>query len=186
MPLTDKVAAAKKIDALLKTMISQGGFRLRYRIMVDPPARDERDWERPVIFVDLSGPDSELVLEHGAELLRSFEHIAQEMLRLAPNEHEQVVFDCMGHRESRVQELKIAAAVAAERVRKTGVPYEFAPMTSRERRIVHLALRDEADLKTESQGFGTRRFVVVSPKNFKSGPSRPTGSGAITFKHNRR
>src|SRR5512146_2205124 len=179
MPLTDKVAAAKKIDALLKMMLANGGFRLRYRITVDPPARDERDWERPVIFVDVSGPDSDLVLEHGAELLRSFELIAQEMLRLAPNEHETVVFDCMGHRETRVQELKIAAGVAAERVRKTGVPYEFAPMTSRERRIVHLALRDEADLTTASQGFGSHRYVVVSPKNFKSGPSRPTGSGAI-------
>ncbi len=186
MPLTDKVAAAKKIDALLKGMIANGGFRLRYRIMVDPPARDERDWERPVISVDISGPDGELVLAHGAELLRSFEQVAQEMLRLAPNEHEQVVFDCMGHRESRVQELKIAAGVAAERVRKTGVPYEFAPMTSRERRIVHLALRDAVDLKTESQGFGSHRFVVDAPKNFKSGPSRPTSSGAITFKHNRR
>lgn len=186
MPLTDKVAAAKKIDALLKSIIATGGFRLRYRITVDPPARDERDWERPVLFVDISGPDSDLVLEHGAELLRSLEQVTQEMLRLAPNEHEQVVFDCMGHRESRVQELKIAAGVAAERVRKTGMPYEFAPMTSRERRIVHLALRDEADLKTESQGFGSHRCVTVLPKDFKaSGPSRPTSSGAITFKHRR-
>jgi spoIIIJ-associated protein len=91
----------------------------------------------------------------------------------------------MGHRESRIQELKIAAGVAAERVRKTGMPYEFASMTSRERRIVHLALRDEADLKTESQGFGSQRFVVVSPKDFKPAPSRPTSSGAITFKHRR-
>ncbi len=186
MPLTDKVAAAKQIDALLKSIIANGGFRLRYRITVDPPARDDRNWERPALFVDLSGPDSDLVLEHGAELLRSLEHVSQEMLRLAPNEHETVVFDCMGHRESRVQELKIAAEVAAERVRKTKMPYEFAPMTSRERRIVHLALRDEADLKTESQGFGSNRFVVVSPKDFRAaGPSRPTSSGAITFKHRR-
>ena len=188
MPLTDKVAAAKKIDALLKIIIANAGLRLRYKIMVDPPARDERDWERPVIFVDLSGPDSGLVLERGAELLRSIEQIAQEMLRLAPNEHETVVFDCMGHRETRVQELKIAAGVAAERVRKTGVPYEFAPMTSRERRIVHLALRDETDLTTASQGFGSQRYVVVTPKDFHPGGGfkRPTGSGAITFKHNRR
>jgi len=182
MPLTDKVAAAKRIDALLKSLISNGGFRLRYRIMVDPPVRDDRDWERPAIFVDLSGPDSDLVLEHGAELLRAFEQVAQEMLRLAPNEHEHVVFDCMGHRESRVQELKIAAGVAAERVRKTGAPYEFAPMTSRERRIVHLALRDETDLKTESQGFGSHRYVTVSPKDAQTGPARPRGSGAITFR----
>lgn len=181
MPIADKIAAAKKIDALLKNLIASGSFRLRYRIMVDPPVRDEREWERPVILVDLSGPDSELVLEHGGELLRAFENVAQEMLRLAPHEHEQVVFDCMGHRESRVQELKMAAGVAAERVRKTGVPYQFSPMTSRERRIIHLALRDQTDLKTESQGMGSHRSVVVLPKNMK-GPTARRGDGAITFR----
>jgi spoIIIJ-associated protein len=180
MPITDKIAAAKKIDALLKSLIANGGFRLRYRITVDPPVQDEREWERPVILVELSGPDSELVLEHGGELLRAFENVTQEMLRLAVNEHEQVVFDCMGHRESRVQELKLAAGVAAERVRKTGVPYEFSPMTSRERRIIHLALRDFEDLRTDSQGMGSHRYVIVSPKNAK--PTGKTSAGAITFR----
>lgn len=171
MSLNDKIAAAKKIDSLLKSLIVAGGFRLRYRIMVDPPVPDERDWERPAILVDLSGPDSELVLEHGGELLRAFENIVQEMLRLAPNEHEQVVFDCMGHRESRVQELKMAATVAAEHVRKSGTPYQFSPMTSRERRIIHLALKDATDLVTESQGMGSHRSVVVALKGAKPAPS---------------
>jgi len=180
MPLTDKIAAAKKIDALFKSIVHVGGFRLRYRITVDPPVADERDWERPAILVDLSGPDSELVLEHGGELLRAFENVTQEMLRLGPNEHELVVFDCMEHRESRVQELKMSAAVAAERVRKTGLPYQFAPMTSRERRIVHLALRDADDLRTDSEGVGSQRRVVVAPKNAK--PTTRTSAGAITFR----
>lgn len=180
MPITDKIATAKKIDALLKSIIINGGFRLRYRITVDPSVADEREWERPKILVEFSGPDSELVLEHGGELLRAFETVTQETLSLAPNEHEQVVFDCMGHRESRVQELKMAAAVAAERVRKSGMRYEFSPMTSRERRIIHLALRDANDLTTESQGMGSHRYVVVSLKNAK--PGGHTSSGAITFR----
>jgi spoIIIJ-associated protein len=41
-------------------------------------------------------------------------------------------------------------------------------MSSRERRIVHLALREEKDLRTESDGEGGRRSVVVYPSNFKS------------------
>jgi len=89
------------------------------------------------------------------------------MLRLSPNEHEKVSFDCMNQRAMRLEELRMAATVAAERVRTTGVPYEFAPMSSRERRIVHLALRDHADLHTESQGEGPRRCLVVYPKNYK-------------------
>jgi spoIIIJ-associated protein len=67
----------------------------------------------------------------------------------------------------RLQELRAAADVAAARVRQTGTPYQFAPMSSRERRMVHLALRDQSDLRTESEGEGSRRCLVVYPKNYK-------------------
>lgn len=178
MPLDDKIAAAKQIDALLKQILASGTFRLRYRITVDPPLSDERDWEHPVILVDLSGPDSDLLLERGAELLRAFETVTQEMLRLAGNEHEKVQFDCKNHRAMRIQELQMAAQVAADRVRKTGVPYQFSPMTSRERRILHLALRNAEDLKTESSGEAGRRAVVVMPKDYDPAKvkQRPTMS----------
>jgi spoIIIJ-associated protein len=173
MPIPDKIAAAKKIDELLRGVVTQGGLRIKYRITVDPPLAEERDWERPEILVELSGPDSPLLLERGGELLRSLELLALEMLRLPGNEHEKVSFDCMNHRAMRLEELRMAASVAAEKVRKSGIPYQFAPMSSRERRIVHLALRDHDDLHTESQGEGLRRSVVVYPKNY-----RPSGKPA--------
>ena len=44
-------------------------------------------------------------------------------------------------------------------------------MSSRERRIIHLALRDESDLRTESAGEGGQRCVVVYPKDYK--PAKP-------------
>jgi spoIIIJ-associated protein len=167
MPIPDKIAAAKKIDEYLRLVLAHGGLRLKYRITVDPPLPEERDWERPEILVELAGPDSALLLERGGELLRAIELLAIEMLRLPGNEHEKISFDCMNQRKLRLEELRMAASVAAERVRKTGTPYEFAPMSSRERRIVHLALRDHADLHTESQGEGPRRCLVVYPKDYK-------------------
>ncbi len=171
MPLPDKVASAKKVEAFLRLAIAKGGFKLKYRITVDPPLPDERDWEKPDILVELAGPDSELLLARGGELLRSFEHLAIEMLRLGREEHDRVSFDCRGFRQMRIQELKLAADVAADRVRKSGTPYEFGPMTSRERRIVHLALRDHEDLKTESAGEAGGRHVVVYPKDYKTSPA---------------
>ncbi len=129
--------------------------------------RNDREWEHPEILVELSGADSPLVLENGAELLRAFEHVSLEMLRLAPDEHEKISFDCQHFRSARLQELRLAADVAAERVRKSGMPYAFAPMSSRERRIVHLALRDFTDLRTESDGEAASRHVVVYPKDYK-------------------
>jgi spoIIIJ-associated protein len=167
MPIPDKIAAANKINELLRGVVTHGGLRLKYRITVDPPLPEERDWERPEVLVEFSGPDSTLLVERGGELLRSIELLAIEMLRLPGNEHEKISFDCMNQRKLRLQELQMAAGVAAERVRKTGMPYEFAPMSSRERRMVHLALRDHADLHTESQGEGARRCLVVYPKDYK-------------------
>src|SRR5512142_3141255 len=181
MPVEDKIEAAKKIDALLKIILVQAQLRLRYRITVDPPLPEERDWERPQILVEFSGPDADVLLERNAELLRSLEHLSQQMLRLGSDEHDKVSFDCMGHRQMRLQELKLAASVAAERVRKTGAPYAFSPMTSRERRIIHLALRDASDLRTESQGESGQRHVVVYPQDAR--PSAPRrGGGALSFR----
>ncbi len=168
--LQDKVAAAKKIDSLLKNIIASGGFKLKYRITVNPPVTSE-DLSTPEILVELAGPDSGLVLERGGELLRSFETIAHEALHTHAEDHDKVAFDCKGYRAARQQELKLAAQVAAERVLRTGSPYAFAPMSSRERRLIHLAFRDHESLTTESEGEGGRRYVVLYPKNYK--PARP-------------
>ncbi|HEY1263138.1 MAG TPA: R3H domain-containing nucleic acid-binding protein [Terriglobales bacterium] len=172
MAIPDKIAAANKINELLTGIVTHAGLRLKYRITVDPPVAEDRDWERPEILVEFSGPDSTLLLARGGELLRAIELLAIEALRLSGNEHEKLCFDCMNQRAMRLEELRAAASVAASKVRQSGSPYEFAPMSSRERRIVHLALREETDLRTESEGEGLRRYVVVYPKDYKpSGPS---------------
>jgi spoIIIJ-associated protein len=168
MSIPDKIAAANKINEFLGGVVAKGGLRLKYRITVDPPLPEERDWERPEILVEFAGPDSPLLLERGAELLRALELLALEMLGLAGNEHEKICFDCKNHRAMRLEELRMGATVAAEKVRTTGVPYRFAPMSSRERRILHLALRDHTDLRTESEGMGLRRYVVLYPANYKA------------------
>jgi spoIIIJ-associated protein len=173
MPIADKIAAANKINEFLRGVVANAGLRLKYRITVDPPLTEDRDWEKPEILVEFAGPDSPLMLERGGELLRAIELLAIEMLRLPGNEHEKISFDCMNHRAMRLQELRMAANAAAEKVRKTGAPYKFAPMSSRERRIVHLALRSETDLVTESEGEGLRRCLVVYSKDAK--PAGRTG-----------
>lgn len=169
--LQDKVAAARKIESLLKNVIASGDFKLKYRITVNPPAGGD-DLSTPEILVELAGVDSALVLERGGEMLRSLETIAHEALRVHPEDHDKVAFDCKGYRAARQHELKLAAEVAAERVSRTGAPYAFAPMTSRERRLLHLAFRDHESLTTQSEGEGGRRYVVLYPKNYK--PPKPT------------
>src|ERR1700692_3513042 len=167
----DKLAAANKINEFLQSVVTHGGLHLKYRIVVDPPPQSE--WEKPEIFVDFSGPDSALLLDRGGELLRALELLSLEILRLPSGEHEKISFDCKNQRSMHFQELRMAASVAAEKVRQTGTPFHFAPMSSRERRLVHLALRDQTALRTESDGEAFNRCVVLYPADYKSATSKP-------------
>ncbi len=56
--------------------------------------------------------------------------------------------------------MRLSAAAAAEKVKRTGTPFRFNPMNSRERRVIHIALRNETELRSESAGAGPFRHVV--------------------------
>ena len=177
MPIADKVAAANQINAFLKTVLALSGFRLKYRITVNPPTPESAPWRAPDISVDFAGPDTPLLLERNAALLNSLEHLTLKHLRLESEDHDRISFDSQNSKQVHRDELGISAKMAAERVRKSAMPYEFAPMNSRDRRALHLALSTEADVKTESQGEGGRRYVVVYPKDYNPNAARPRPFG---------
>ena len=82
-------------------------------------------------------------------------------------------FDANDYRMLRIEELRMSAMTAAERVKRTKMPFFFNPMNSRERRIIHLALRDETDVRSESTGMGPQRAVVVYPAGMPAVPTAP-------------
>ena len=88
-------------------------------------------------------------------------------LRLSTEERAQLSFDCGDYKSLRVEELRLTAATAAERVERTGQPFALNPMDARDRRIVHLALHDHPAVRTESQGGGPFRKVVIFPAEKK-------------------
>jgi spoIIIJ-associated protein len=173
MAIEEKIAAAKEINELLNKIVRLAGFRVKYRIAVDPPVDQGAEWDRPAILVDFSGPDSGLLVARGGELLHALEMVTVEAVGDMLDEHERISFDAMGFCQARTDELAMSAKVAAEKVRHSGMPYAFSPMNSRERRVVHLTLRDEADLRTESEGEGPARHLVVYPKNYKGKAPAP-------------
>lgn len=173
MPIENYQRAAETVDELLRSIVSLGGLRLKYRITAGAGAADPNELESREIYVELAGPDVDMVLARHAELLRALEHIAAKVLGLAPEEHNLISFDAHGYKAARVQELRLAATTAAEQVRRTGQPYTFSPMNSRERRIMHMALAEYDDLRSESSGEGLRRYVVAYPKDWQ--PRAPAG-----------
>ncbi len=71
-------------------------------------------------------------------------------------------------------------------VRDRERPFSFDPMSSRERRLLHLILKQHEDLRTESSGEGPRRFVVLYPKNMPSRPSDSSRARDIAHRFRRR
>src|ERR1700722_14465079 len=163
MPIADLQEAAQKIAGFLATLNKLGGLRLEYRITAGDGARDPEGLEARQIYVELGGPDVPLVTQHNGELLRALETIAAQMLRLDQREHDLVSFDAGNFKALRAQELRMAAETAAEKVRKSGIPYASPPMSCRAPRVLHLAFRSLEGVETASSGEGQDRFLAVYP-----------------------
>ena len=154
-----------RIRQFLDLMISRSGFALTYSISAGETVHP--DFENPDVLVRFNGQDVDLLLGNKAELLLALEQLTSEALRMAPEEHSLLCFDANDHRMLRIQELRMSAQAAAERVKKSRMPFHFSPMNSRERRILHLSLRDETEVRSESVGEGPIRQVVVVPADLK-------------------
>lgn len=165
--MEDLSQAAKKVAAFVQTLTTTGGMRLKYRITAGAGASDPDGLERRDIYVELAGPDAPQLTERNGEGLRALEHIAAKILRLEPEEHDRISFDANGFKAERARELRESAEEAAERVRENNRPYSFPPMSSRERRMLHMALSEHTDLRTESSGEGRDRFVVLYPADYQ-------------------
>lgn len=158
----DRAAAAEALQTFLADTIRAGGFRLTLNVSALPENASAVEGEAEVL-ADLDGADKELLLARGGEVLKSLEHLAHCVLQLEPQWHEKIQVDCAGYRALRFEELRMTARVAAERVLATRQPFELNPMSSRERRVVHLALKELPGIRTESVGSGERRQVVIHP-----------------------
>jgi len=167
----------EKLESFLQVIISSSGLRLDFE-MLDSDEKLKAYFEGPSLVVRFSGPDVQYLMANKAEGLLALEQIVQEMLRMNSDEHALLCFDAHDYRLNRMQELRLSALTVAERVKETKTPYRFAPMNSRERRIVHLALTDAKDLRSESAGLGPDRHVVVYPAGMPSLPAPPAAPAA--------
>jgi len=166
------------IDAFLRSIAKNAGLKVQW--VIEAAQAIHPDFENPDVVVKFSGADVELLLANKAELLLALEQLTMEMLRMTQDEHSMLQFDANDYRALRIEELRLSALTAAEKVKKSHLPFHFSPMNSRERRIIHLALRSDSGVRSESAGAGPGRQVVVYPADMPTlpttpGPFRPRG-----------
>jgi spoIIIJ-associated protein len=122
--------------------------------------------EEERIRVEVEGPDRDMFLERRGEGLLSLQVL---LGRVAAQEgiSRPVFVDSDGFRQGREEEIVEIAILAAERVKKMKEPQKLRLMDPYERRLVHLALKEDPGVETESEGEGFEKRVVIypSPKN---------------------
>jgi spoIIIJ-associated protein len=150
-----------RISGFLDMVIGDMGLELSFEILEGQHLHP--DLEDPDLLVNFSGPDVDLLLANKAELLLALEFLTMEALHIPAEHHSLLCFDSNDYRTMRIEELRLSAITAAENVKRTRRPFHFNPMNSRERRIIHLSLRNETDIRSESTGTGPFRQVVVLP-----------------------
>jgi spoIIIJ-associated protein len=113
------------------------------------------------ILVDVYGGDPGKIIGRDGRTLQALEYVTNTVLNRGEGGNVRVTIDVGGYKRRRDDRLIDVAQKVAERVRETGEPFNFKPMSSAERRIIHMQFADDPELVSESEGEGKERRVVV-------------------------
>jgi spoIIIJ-associated protein len=126
------------------------------------------------VLVRIDSEGSGLLIGKHGQTLDALEYVVNRMLGRREQGEPPVALDAGGYRERRRESLERSARSLAERVRKRGRAETLAPMTPRDRRVVHLTLREDESVTTRSLGQGHIRRVVIAPaRASRGGPDEP-------------
>ncbi len=125
------------------------------------------DIDSRVIMIDIQGDDLSYLIGRHFEVLHSLQYITGLIVGREVGHWVPLVLDVQGYRQRRERQIRQMATRMADQVVKTGRRSSLEPMPATERRIVHLALRDNNQIMTESIGEEPNRKVVIYPKTAK-------------------
>jgi len=149
--------AEETVSKLLHLMKMQAQVSAHY---------EESDREdRRTIHVDVRGDDLSILIGRRSETLNAFQYVASLMVGKEVQQWVQLVVDVEGYRSRRENQLRRMAQRMAEQAIKTGRRQVLEPMSSNERRIIHLELREHPAVTTESIGEDPYRKVTIIPKD---------------------
>lgn len=143
--------ACDKAKELLAGLVNDLGFDLSVT----------SEWTDEGCVLNLSGEDAHFALAENGEMLDALEVVLFQVFGREIDREQRFIVDADGFRQTRKAELHAMARFAADQVRKNGRPFTFGVLNSTERRIIHMTLKEEGDLSTESVGDGRDRRLQV-------------------------
>lgn len=159
----DVKIAARVVSALMDKLHLAANVSAREAVAVDI----EDQQRGPTIAVDVLGDNLGSLIGRRGETMDNLQYIARLLVAHEAGHYVNLVIDVEGYKSHREEILKQLAQRTAERVITSHKPASLEPMPAHERRIIHLALRDHPDVRTESVGTGEHRKVTIVPKSMQ-------------------
>lgn len=142
-------------------------------------APDDGEGSADEIRLEIEGPDAGRVIGKRGSVLEAIQYLTTRVAHKPGEPRKHIAVDAEGYRARHEDQLAEMAQKLARRVAKEGKVITFDPMSARDRRVVHMALKEIPEVRTESHGEGPDRRVQIIPVKggSGSGPASAPSSG---------
>jgi spoIIIJ-associated protein len=147
---------------LLQGMLDRMELRARVQVVEYRGVLD--DDQDPPVMLNIEGEDLGILIGRRAETLAALQYLTRLMVNHRAHRWVNLVVDVEGYKARREEQLVRLAERMAERVVSTGRAVALEAMPPRERRIIHITLRNHAQVTTQSIGEGDQRKVTIIPR----------------------
>lgn len=116
------------------------------------------------MLIEIDGPDSAILIGRQGQTIDALQYLVGLILNRDFDTRRRIILDAEGYRARYQQLLEAKAREYADAVKSAGKEAVLDPQPARDRRMIHMALADDPDVYTYSEGIGDERHVVISPK----------------------
>ena len=135
---------------------------------IDPTARIQEETRGSILHCSVNGNDSALLIGKHGQTLEAIQYLIDKIGSRSAGRRVAVEVDVEGYAHKRRKQLKDIAHKQAEKARRTGKPTSLGYMSASDRRIVHLALKQDRSVRTQSTGDGPVRKLMVIPRSSRT------------------
>lgn len=150
---TDSGVLGKKAKEILEGILQRMSLQCKVTARETPEK----------IILNIEGNDSGLLIGKRGQNLDALQYVLNKALGKSDNERKIIMVDSEEYRRRREESLLELAEKVRQKVKKTRKPVSLGHMSAHDRRIIHLALQEDASLTTKSRGEGEYRKIVVIP-----------------------
>lgn len=134
-------------------------------------APDDGEGSEEEIRIEIEGPDAGRVIGKRGLVLEAIQYLTTRIAHRPGDLRKHIAVDAEGYRARHEEQLGQMAEKLGMRVAKEGKIITFDPMNARDRRVVHMAIKDLVGVRTESSGVGPDRRVQIIPDRTKTAPA---------------